>query len=142
AKAADESTAGDSIRWGVLRRKGRPGADDSATSISQMHRRKLGVNHVVSVAAMGLTLIDPEETAMASASASPPRIFFGHTRPIELLEVSDDGRWVASVQGADLAAAPKEDQGPPMLRLWHTGPPAGLHCTSVLPFPTLSLIRA
>ncbi|CAE8617920.1 unnamed protein product, partial [Polarella glacialis] len=61
AKAADESTAGDSIRWGVLRRKGRPGADDSATSISQMHRRKLGVNHVVSVAAMGLTLIDPED---------------------------------------------------------------------------------
>eukprot|EP00441_Pelagodinium_beii_P032413 CAMPEP_0197643076 /NCGR_PEP_ID=MMETSP1338-20131121/16530_1 /TAXON_ID=43686 ORGANISM="Pelagodinium beii, Strain RCC1491" /NCGR_SAMPLE_ID=MMETSP1338 /ASSEMBLY_ACC=CAM_ASM_000754 /LENGTH=1835 /DNA_ID=CAMNT_0043216291 /DNA_START=42 /DNA_END=5549 /DNA_ORIENTATION=- len=108
------------------------GDDTEASSV--LRTRKLGGNQVVSVASMALTLVDIQEPAVASQ-----KYFFAHSRPIELLEASDDGRWVASVQGADSQGS---SCGPPLIRLWRARDPEGLVCASILPCPTLSSIRA
>jgi len=75
---------------------------------------------------MTLTAVDPCTRAQ--------RCFFGHSKPIELLEASDDALWVASIQGADGGA-------PPLLRLWHVESCGGLRCLSVLSCPSLSSVR-
>lgn len=78
---------------------------------------------------MNLALVEPQTQAQ--------RCYFGHSRPIELLEASDDGLWVASAQGASGGAS----GAPPLLRLWRVESSGGLRCLSVLSCPSLSAVR-
>jgi len=60
---------------------------------------------------------------------------FGHSQAVDVLEASDDGRWVASVQTADCS-------GPPLIRVWHVDPSGSLRCVSVLACPALASVHA
>lgn len=72
--------------------------------------------------------------------SSRPRFLQGHARRVEMLEASDDGRWVASVQGS----GDEEVEGrrsPPVMRLW-TVHSEGMVCASVTSLPSLVSVQA
>jgi len=73
--------------------------------------------------------------ALVDSRTNIRRFFFGHSRPIELLEASDDGMWCLSGQGSEGGA-------PPLLRLWRVDGSDALRCMSVVSCPSLSSIRA
>jgi len=78
-------------------------------------------------ASMTLAVVDMETRG--------EQCIFGHSHPVEILELSDDGLWAASVQGAVGAT-------PTLIRLWHVEPSNELSCVSVLSCPVLMSIRA
>mmetsp|Transcript_7175 Transcript_7175/g.15656 ORF Transcript_7175/g.15656 Transcript_7175/m.15656 type:complete len:1314 (+) Transcript_7175:96-4037(+) len=73
--------------------------------------------------------------ALVNLETKAEECTFGHSQPVELLEVSDDGLWAASVQGA-------EGGTPTLVRLWHVEPSNELKCVSVLSCPVLASVRA
>lgn len=80
------------------------------------------LNALVVASSMALILV---EGAQAPIEQRRQRCFFGHSRPIELLEASDDGRFVVSVQGAG-------DGSSPLLRFWRLGGVEGLKYVALL----------
>mmetsp|Transcript_155312 Transcript_155312/g.289735 ORF Transcript_155312/g.289735 Transcript_155312/m.289735 type:complete len:986 (+) Transcript_155312:42-2999(+) len=85
-------------------------------------------SRAVCASSMTLKLVDPETQAQ--------RCYFGHSRPIEVLEASDDGMWVASAQGGGNGT-----NAPPLIRLWRVEAAGGLRCLSVLSCPSLSAVQ-
>eukprot|EP00931_Biecheleriopsis_adriatica_P023996 TRINITY_DN15043_c0_g1_i2.p1 TRINITY_DN15043_c0_g1~~TRINITY_DN15043_c0_g1_i2.p1 ORF type:complete len:1968 (+),score=448.09 TRINITY_DN15043_c0_g1_i2:92-5995(+) len=113
---------------------------ESAGGTSLAFSRRLGAPQVVSISSMALVL---EEACTASTGSTSPQYFFGHSRPIELLEASDDGRWVASVQGSDAGEVSSGSAcaSPPLIRIWRASD-EGLYCASTVSCPRMSSIRA
>lgn len=108
AKSADDST--------IAEESSTLGGSSSGSSKSKL----------LYSSSMALVLLDPE--------TKQEKCFFGHSRPIELLVVSDDGRWCMSSQGANADA-------PPLFRIWQVGA-NGVRCLSVLSCPSLTSIKA
>lgn len=120
---------------------GRQGAGDRLKDTSSLNESRIldqagtalsgqdVTSQVIYASSMTLALVDLETQAQ--------RCYFGHSRPIELLEASDDGLWVASGQAGDGGA----NGAPPLLRLWRVQSGGGLRCMSVLSCPSLAAVR-
>eukprot|EP00928_Gymnodinium_smaydae_P026312 TRINITY_DN20709_c1_g3_i1.p1 TRINITY_DN20709_c1_g3~~TRINITY_DN20709_c1_g3_i1.p1 ORF type:complete len:2082 (-),score=410.92 TRINITY_DN20709_c1_g3_i1:81-6326(-) len=110
-------------RFAVFVRAAAKPMDFNSTLISGVEEASYRILYASS---MTLCLVDPVTHAQ--------RCFFGHSRPIEVLEASDDGCWVASAQCGDSRA-------PPLVRLWRVEPSAGaLVCVYVLSCPSLNQV--
>lgn len=122
----------------------------NADQESALQSRKLGSTQIVTSTSLALTLFDPDRLSdMSNPNADTEedrRCYFGHSRPITLLESSDDARWLASVQGPadpsnEVSGRKMDGSEPPVLRLWHSDH-EGLRCVSVVPCPAFFRIRA
>jgi len=105
----------------------RSGTDDALPSDGGDRIAEPNVNcSVLYASSTSLALVDPVSGSQ--------RCFSGHSRPIVLLEASDDGLCVASAQEA-------EGGSPPLVRLWRVEA-GGLRSLSVVSCPALSSVRA
>eukprot|EP00435_Cladocopium_sp_Y103_P010187 s201_g2.t1 len=99
-----------------------------ASPASPLEDDAVEAHKVAGIASMSLSFLSIDD------GKESRRHFFGHTRPIEVLEGSDDGHWLASVQGATVA-------GVPVLRLWRTNG-RGLDCTTTQPLSALCSVQS
>lgn len=70
-----------------------------------------------------------------------PLCLFGHSKPIEQIQVSADGVWLASVQGGGGGGSSSGVVEPPSVRVWHCGGNHAPKCHTILSCPSLLSVR-